>query len=566
VTRPAIILWAGVAVFLALWCANLDYRKLIRTDEGRYAEIAREMTVTGDWVTPRANGLKYFEKPPLQYWATAAAFEVFGLHAWTARLWTAATGLFGILFTWAAARRLWDRASGLAAAAILAGSLEWAALGHFATLDMSLAAFLASAIAAFCVAQRAADAGVRRRWLLAAWVLVALAVLSKGIVALALPAATLVLYMLWQRDWGLLRRLALLPGLVVLAAITVPWFVAVSQANPEFLQFFFIHEHLQRYLTDVAGRDAPAWYFVPVLAAGLLPWTLALPQALGRALRRDEDGRREDVAAPSRSDAAPARPFNTERFLLVWSAATFVFFSASHSKLESYILPLYPALAMLLARTLLAASNRLLRWVAGSVIVAGVLIACVAPFALRAPGNGLPLDLRLHYVPWLVGAGVVLAATALGAAALSRALHGALSARLGAIALLAAGGLGAAQLALAGHESLSPVYSSYHIAREAQPYLDDNTPFYAVDTYDQTLPFYTRHTMTMVAYRDEFAPGIAAEPQKFIPTIAQFEAAWRASPRAVAFMKPQLYETLEREGLPMKLIARDTRRALVAKP
>jgi 4-amino-4-deoxy-L-arabinose transferase-like glycosyltransferase len=285
------------------------------------------------------------------------------------------------------------------------------------------------------------------------------------------------------------------------------------------------------------------WYFVPILAVGLLPWTLALPQALRLALPRREGG------------------FNTERFLAVWCAVTFVFFSASHSKLESYILPLYPALAMLLARALLEMPQSAFKWRVTPIAVLGLVIACGAPIALWMARSSVPLDLRLRYIPWLVGAGLLLALTAYGARRASE-----LGARLGAIALLAFGGLGAAQLALAGHESLAPVYSSYHIALEAQPYLSAETPFFAVDDYDHTLPFYTRHTMTMVAYRDEYSAGIAAEPQKFIPTLDQFEAVWRAAPHAVAFMKPDLYDAFLREGLPMKLIARDSRRVLVAKP
>ena len=117
-------------LFCIVWFCNLGYRSLVRPDEGRYAEIAREMATTGDWVTPRLNAIKYFEKPPLQYWATAAAYKGFGEHEWTARLWTALTGFFGVLLVGFAGMRLFDRRTGLYSALVLASCILYAAIGH----------------------------------------------------------------------------------------------------------------------------------------------------------------------------------------------------------------------------------------------------------------------------------------------------------------------------------------------------------------------------------------------------------------------------------------------------
>src|SRR3954465_1517699 len=121
-------------VALIIWFSNLDYRKLIKPDEGRYAEISREMAVTGDWVTPRLNGIKYFEKPPLQYWMTAATFELFGLDEWTARLWSAITGFAGVLLAWFAGRRLFGPTAGALAGMALGTSLWYLVIGHLNTL------------------------------------------------------------------------------------------------------------------------------------------------------------------------------------------------------------------------------------------------------------------------------------------------------------------------------------------------------------------------------------------------------------------------------------------------
>ena len=145
---------ALVLIGLAVWFANLDYRKLIKSDEGRYAEISREMAVSGDWVTPRLNGIKYFEKPPLHYWAGAAAFTLFGEHEWAARLWSALTGLLGIALAWYVGRRLFGPAAGLYAAVALASSLMYVVVGHLNTLDMGLTLFLFAVLCGFLLAQR----------------------------------------------------------------------------------------------------------------------------------------------------------------------------------------------------------------------------------------------------------------------------------------------------------------------------------------------------------------------------------------------------------------------------
>ena len=275
-------------IFAVLWFGSLEYRRLIDPDEGRYAEIPREMVVSGDWLTPRLNGLKYFEKPPLQYWATATAFTLFGEHQWTARLWSALTGFCGILFTIAATGRLFNPTTGWIAGAVLASSLLWNLIGHINTLDMGVSAFLAAAVFALCLAQRDdATPAESRRWQDGAWVLLALATLSKGLIGIVLPAATVVLYAVWQRDSGFIARIRPWRGLTLLLVITAPWFIAVSIANPEFAHFFFIHEHLQRFLTKVHHRYEPMWYFIPILMIGIMPWLGSLLPGLKAGFARN---------------------------------------------------------------------------------------------------------------------------------------------------------------------------------------------------------------------------------------------------------------------------------------
>src|SRR5690242_6709157 len=178
-----------VAVAFALiWFANLDYRRLIHPDEGRYAEIPREMVASGDWVTPRLDGIKYFEKPALQYWLTAAAYEAFGIHQWTARLWPALAGFAGVVFIGYVGFRLGGPVLGLYGAAALGGCVWYVLNAHILTLDAGLTLWMSVGFGALLLAQRsAASKREQRTWMLIAWSSLALAVLSKGLIGVVLP-------------------------------------------------------------------------------------------------------------------------------------------------------------------------------------------------------------------------------------------------------------------------------------------------------------------------------------------------------------------------------------------
>jgi 4-amino-4-deoxy-L-arabinose transferase-like glycosyltransferase len=169
--------WIALAV---VWFATLQVRPMFDPDEGRYAEIPREMVASGDWITPRLDGLKYFEKPPLQYWATAAVYSVFGVSEWTSRVWTVglAFACLPLVFSWT--RRLYGRNAGLAAVVALAVSPYFGVLGHLDLLDAGFTFWLSGAVFAFTLAQTAAvGTPAERRWMLAAWIAAALAILSK---------------------------------------------------------------------------------------------------------------------------------------------------------------------------------------------------------------------------------------------------------------------------------------------------------------------------------------------------------------------------------------------------
>lgn len=548
---------AGIAgllvIFTLVWFSNLESRKLVRPDEGRYAEIAREMAVSGDWVTPRLNGLKYFEKPPLQYWATAAMFRVSGESHWAARWWPATTAFVTVLLMFWTGCRLFDTKTGLAAAAALGGCTGFVINTHLNTLDGGLAAFLTIALLSFILAQHStATAKEQRNWMRVVWVALALAVLSKGLIGLILPGAVLVIYIVIERDWRLLTRLRIAEGGAIFLLLTAPWFIAVSWSNDEFARFFFIHEHFERFLTNVHKREGGWWYFIPILLFGAMPWTPLIALRLRSGWRH----------------AGPRGTLQLRRLLLIWATFIFLFFSASHSKLPSYILPMFPALALFVAletqeATLETLSN--LAW--GLTIIGGVLFLTLfiggENIARAFSKEKSPFEIVRNYIPWILASVAVFTAGAGTAAGLFQR-----QTRLTAMITLAFSSLIAGILVMNGHDALSRLTSSSSIVREFEALhepQDRTAPFFSVQMYDQTLPFYLRRTVTLVQYIDEFALGLAAEPDKGIPQVEDWKQRWIALDRGYAIMNPENYARFVQEGLPMRELARDPRRVIVSR-
>lgn len=532
-----------LVLFGGLWFAGLGYRDLVQPDEGRYAEIPREMLVTGNWVTPRLDGFKYFEKPPLQYWATAVAYQMFGQSNASARLWPALLGFVSVPWVFFLGLRLFDRRSAGYAALILASGLIWVAMGHIATLDMGVSALLGFGMGALALAQnQRSDPARLRAWMLAGWTLLALAVLSKGLIGVVLPGATVLVYSVWQRDWALWKRLHLGKGLLLLTLLCGPWFVLVSRANPDFLWFFFIHEHVLRYLTPAADRYQPWWFFLVLLLPGLLPW---LASGLAAVRRRGSGW------------IAGRGGFDAERLLWTYVAVVVVFFSASDSKLVPYILPVYPALALLAGRQL-AGRDDLRPDAAVAALLGLVLVAAGCGLTWWAR-PALPGALLAEARPWLIGAGAVLLSSGLLVRwRFGQGLPGALT--------LATAALLAFQLLGWGYQALAPVASSRRLAAALQPLAGPGVPVYSIHRYDQALPFYLKHTVTLVAYRDELSYGIARAPARWVATLPQFVTRWsRRSGQALAVMPPADYARLRAAGVALRLLYRDPLRVAVAR-
>ncbi len=533
---------AAVVLLAIVWFGGLEHRGLFQPDEGRYAEISREMLASGDWITPRLNGLKYFEKPPLEYWATAVSFALFGEDEWTARLWTAVTGFFGLLLVVFAGNRVGPPGAGSIAGAVLASSCAYFLSSQYLTLDMGLTFFLSAALLSFLLAHEGGPL-VKRGWMLIAWAAMAGAALTKGLVGIVLPGMVLAVYVLMQRDWRLLRELEWGRGLPLFSALALPWFITVQLRNPEFFDFFVLHEHFARYMQPGHNRPGPWWYFALVLLVGMMPWTPALAAVVRRALSSRE---------PSR--------LNVERLLLAWVGVLLVFFSFSKSKLPAYILPALPALALLLGRDVARRARLEMKWPALSGAAAGAAsLALVLPLITSSREIG---GEAVGYLPWFLAGSVTLAVCGLAAWWLSQRRP------VLAFLVLSLGSLFGLQLCLSG---LHNVDENYSTEKFAEQFLGEDkdfapeVPFYSVDHFDPSLAFYLGRTLTLVGYRGELAPGIAAEPDRFVPTLEQFKQRWVDSERAYAAMTPRMYELLRAERLPMHMLAIDRRRVIVSR-
>ena len=471
-------------LFGALNFFALGGHPLANPDEGRYAEIPREMVASGDWVTPRLNAVPYFEKPPLVYWSVAVCLKFFGENEWAVRVPPALFGLGGVLLTYAAARRLYGRTAGLAAAVVLGTSLLFFALSRLLVLDMAVSVLMSATLVCFILGVREAP-GARRRWLFyGLYASAALATLSKGLIGVLVTGAVMFLWLLIFNQWKRLRPLHLPSGLLLFFAIAVPWHVLAAQRNAGWAQFYFVHEHWERFTTTEHGRVQPWWFFVPIVLLGLFPWVGFLWAALREALVGGWARRRENADA---------------WFLVVWVVFVFLFFSKSQSKLIPYILPVFPPLAVLigawLARTWAERAADRLRTGLGvfgflcGLLATALLVAVLKPGVLQEPGQAeavRPFAIAMAAILVIGGVTTLWAARARGARAALRTLVATAAGFFLVLALAVPDIRGTKELALIARAKMRPADRVYHY----QAFFHDFT-------------FYAARPVGLVSYEDE---------------------------------------------------------------
>jgi 4-amino-4-deoxy-L-arabinose transferase-like glycosyltransferase len=507
---------AGVALFFY----HLGSPGLMDPDEGRYAEIAREMLVLKDWLVPHLNFLPYLEKPPLVYWLTALSFQTFGLSEWAARLPAALSALGGVFLAYFLGRAFWGARTGFWGALILATSGGYVILGRLIILDMPLTFFLNLGVALGYLAA----ARDRRRLLLWAYVSLAVAVLIKGPVALVLAG------LIWGA-WTLLDRRHSLTfwlhpaGLVLMTAIILPWFILVTMRFPEFPRFFLWEHHLGRYVAGTI-HGKPFYYYAPILLGLMLPWSWLLPWALARL---------KPTASRERF------------FLLIWAGVILLFFSCSGGKLAPYILPAFLPLALLLGESLasLLAQPEIGRSPLGFTV--SLAVWALAGTALAVLYFWPPAFLS----PKLAKAAVLEPCLSAGLIILALTPFAALAWRRPAPFFVGALLLGA--LLPAGMDRISSTRSPREISLTLRSHWQPGAALVGVRLYSQSLSFYARQPFHLLEIHTELDFGRELRPESglYFSTPAEMAAFAESKPLVFFFLKKPGYPRLK-EWLPGK--------------
>lgn len=534
----------AVAAFCYLW--QLGGYPLLDPDEGRYGEIAREMLESGDFVTPRLNYVKYLEKPPLLYWLTAGALAVGGEREVAARAVPAAAAFLTVLATMSLGRRMFGATVGVLAAWIYVTTVLGLAMARLLIIDGLFSLCLTGAWGAWWLGYAAERPGTRRWWHTVAWACLGLAVMAKGPTALVLSALLVGGFVAWRRDPRALVDMGWWPGLPVFLAIVAPWFWLVSVRNPEFAHFFIVVQHLQRF----EGREhiRPVWFYLPVIVGGLGVWGVALLPALVDGLRWLLHGSGARTVSRRGSERAATQ------FLVVWALVVTAFFSASGCKLVPYVLPAFPALALLLARWFHCGGleRPAVRWTA-AVTGAVLLATATAAPALVARQNAA------HFAA-LAPATVALmvALVAGGGFLLVSVRHPRLfPAAAGVWLVLAVPGLVLCVETMARYRRTPEL-----LAAMPQP-LPAQVRVAELGTYDQSISFYLRRRVTLIDELDELAFGstIGDQSEFFRQGEESLEQLSSRGPLLVNIL-PEEWPRISQAGF-LKVAAANTRNVLV---
>jgi 4-amino-4-deoxy-L-arabinose transferase-like glycosyltransferase len=335
-----------VAVCLALYVSNLNGYPLFDVDEPRYAESAREMIVRGDWITPYFNDAVRFDKPVLFYWLIMLSYGIFGVSEFAARLVSAFAAMSMVLGTFEFGRFWVSKRFGLIAALILATCVQMIGLARMSITDMTLASFMVgTSLTLFMACHRS------QRWWLLAGLLSGLGVLTKGPVAIVLPGMILMAYATFAGRLKHTFATRWFPvALALCFTVSIPWYLLAWQANGQpFLDALFLH-NVDRFKGVVSGHDQPWYFFLVVILAGFLPWSLYFPAQL-RWLTRQSAAikalfRKTPELTPGEEEQSL---LPVTLYSLLWAVLVFLFFTAAQTKLLTYILPLFPAASLAMA-------------------------------------------------------------------------------------------------------------------------------------------------------------------------------------------------------------------------
>jgi len=538
-----LLLFAAAVLFFA----GLGRLPLLEPDEGRNAEVGREMLASGDWITPHFNGFVYLDKPAVFFWMEAASLKAFGVSEAAARVPSAIMALATMLLVWFLARRMFGDSAGLRAGLVFAACPLTLVLAREVIFDMTLTFLVTVAMVAFWLVE---ESGFRKPWFDALmFAAMGLAVITKGFVGILIPLIAVLIYQTARghaREW---LRLRWGWGLLVLLATALPWFIAVSVRNPDFPRYAFWNESLKRFTTTAAHRGGGIFYYIPVFLGGFFPWSLFLLLAGWNRLRRWRELKQE-VGQPV-------------LFLLNWAAWVFLFFTLSHSKLPTYFLPAIVPLSVLMGLVWQEVGkevpSRPPDWLTAGfalLLAMGVLVAAAShswlfdSLHVRLAKKLAPSVLELIQ-PSLLYTGLILAAMGF----LGRRLATQARGRTLAIVTFALMVAIVPMFALRWYaplELLTETHSSRRLAATILASPERDSPIFGYYYFRTSLPFYLRHPVGLlsaewgemtsnyqVAHQAAARRAASGDPGKgILVTVPEFLALKKSNTQPILVMTP----------------------------
>ncbi|MSP39094.1 MAG: glycosyltransferase family 39 protein [Deltaproteobacteria bacterium] len=525
--------WIVFACAIFILFFQLGAAPLFEPDEGRNSEKAREILVLQDWVTPHDNFHPVLDKPIFFYWLIALSLKLLGISEWAARLPSAlaALGCVGLVYFFA--RDHWGRWPALWSALILLTSAEFFILARIVIFDMPLTFFLTLALCAFYDAGHCENLQRRRGMCLLLYSALGAATLIKGLIGIVVPGMVIFAYLLLTRQWAMLRRIYLLPGVLLFLLLVLPWYLEVGARHDGYLRYYFWDEHFGRFASDEFDRSQPWYYFIVVGLVGLFPWTLLLPTLLAGWRRKALDDK--------------------TLFVVLWAALPLLFFSLSRSKLPHYILPIFPALSLLIAVPLVnlcrespkkAQRALLLTLGCHGLVACYFVIGIVYPAILpRTIGSGVSV---LTHPVWLYGIMVAITLTLLACWQATRKTF-----RQEQLFVVQACAL-VASLAFVAQVISAPASarSAKGLAEKAAAMVRPDTQVVFYDTFQSGMAFYLRaeKPLWVVTYRNKkrtflgnfYALGKRAEPigprGRALLDFDEFREQWKSVKRPMVIL------------------------------
>lgn len=331
IERP--IIFGSILVLLCAYLFFFQSGRMALTDpdETFYAQTAREMLNRLEWSTPYLYGKPQFEKPVLFYWLIEASFKIFGVNEFAARLPSAIFALIGVFSIYFLGKILFNKRVGMLAAVILATNVEYIILSRACVTDMVLSTFMLLGVLFFFYGYLK-----KNYFYLLSSASFALATLTKGPIAIILPGAVIIIYLLLIRDYSIFKKSVLPLSILVFLSIALPWYILMYKFHgKDFVEVFFGFHNITRFLESEHKVGSQVYYNIPIMFGGFFPWSAFLVFGFWRAFVK--------------SFSKDVKERHHYVFILMWFFVIFLFFSASSTKLPTYIFPSFISLALIAA-------------------------------------------------------------------------------------------------------------------------------------------------------------------------------------------------------------------------